>query len=100
MRAVRESGGVFEEVSDEEILNGQRELARNEGIGVEPASAAAYAGLRKLVDEGIIGKDERVAVIATGHALKDPEVAASHPTPSFSVRPADVVTLVIGLISD
>jgi len=100
MRAVRESGGVFEEVSDEEILEGQRELARVEGIGVEPASAAAYAGLKKLVDMGIIGKDERVAVIATGHALKDPEVASSHPTPSLTVDVADVVAVVRELVSD
>ncbi len=100
MRAVRESGGVFEEVSDEEILNTQRELARAEGVGVEPASAAAYAGLKKLVDAGVIGEDERVAVIATGHALKDPEVASSHPTPSFTVDIAEVVAVVKGLVSD
>lgn len=100
MRAVTESGGVFEEVSDEEILQGQRELARVEGIGVEPASAAAYAGLKKLVDAGVIGKDERVAVIATGHALKDPEVASSHPTPSLMAGLADIAALVRALISE
>lgn len=100
MRAVRESGGVFEEVSDEEILEGQRELARAEGVGVEPASAAAYAGLRKLVSSGVIGRDEEVVVIATGHALKDPATASSHPTPSFAVDPADVVSVVRELVSD
>ena len=99
MKAVKESGGLFEEVTDEEILRAQRELARAEGIGVEPASAAAYAGLKKLVDAGVIGRDEKVAVIATGHALKDPETAFSHPTASLTVNVSDVVAVVKELIS-
>ncbi len=48
-------------------------LANKEGIGVEPASAASVAGLIKLRKMGVIGKDERVVCVVTGHLLKDPE---------------------------
>ncbi|MDY0130170.1 MAG: threonine synthase, partial [Methanosarcina vacuolata] len=44
-----------------------------EGIGVEPASAASVAGLKKLVDMGVISRDETVVCITTGHLLKDPQ---------------------------
>jgi len=56
-----------------------------EGLGVEPASASTIAGLRKLVEQGIIGGDERVVCIATGHMLKDPEEAIE-----VSERPVEV----------
>ncbi|MEM2915442.1 MAG: threonine synthase, partial [Candidatus Bathyarchaeia archaeon] len=48
---------------------------RKEGIFVEPASAASIAGLRKLTENGEIDHDESVVCIATGHGLKDPEIA-------------------------
>ncbi len=72
LNAIRESGGTAESVTDEEILAAQKDLARLEGIGVEPASAASVAGLKKLVDMGVIGRDETVVCITTGHLLKDP----------------------------
>jgi threonine synthase len=50
-------------------------LARIEGIFVEPASASSIAGLKKLVENGVINRDERVVCIATGHGLKDPDTA-------------------------
>ena len=50
-------------------------LARIEGIFVEPASASSIAGLKKLVKNGIINRDERVVCITTGHGLKDPDTA-------------------------
>jgi threonine synthase len=42
---------------------------------VEPASASSIAGLKKLIENGIINKDERVVCVTTGHGLKDPDVA-------------------------
>ncbi|MEM4462363.1 MAG: pyridoxal-phosphate dependent enzyme, partial [Candidatus Bathyarchaeia archaeon] len=60
--------------SDEEILDAQKLIARREGIFVEPASAASIAGLRRLVDDGVIDRDELTVCIATGHGLKDPEI--------------------------
>ena len=71
LRAIRESGGTADSVTDEEILAAQKDLARLEGIGVEPASAASVAGLRKLVKMGMINIDETVVCITTGHLLKD-----------------------------
>ncbi len=73
LSAIRQSGGTAESVTDEEILAAQKDLARLEGIGVEPASAASVAGLKKLVDMGVIGRDETVVCITTGHLLKDPQ---------------------------
>ncbi|GAY25485.1 threonine synthase [Desulfurococcaceae archaeon AG1] len=71
-KAVRESKGFFLSVDDTDILASQRMLAKLEGVGCEPASAASLAGLIKLVDEGIIDKDQRIVIILTGHSLKDP----------------------------
>ncbi|NYT00692.1 MAG: threonine synthase [Methanocellales archaeon] len=73
LRAIYDSKGTAEKVSDEEIIEAQKSLARLEGIGVEPASAASIAGLKKLVEKGVIQPDERVVCITTGHLLKDPE---------------------------
>ena len=69
------------------IYNAQKYLARTEGIGVEPASAASIAGLKKLVENGDVDKGERVVCIVTGHVLKDPNVAidaCEDPTPVSS----------------
>ncbi len=74
VKAIRESGGLAEAVSDREILEAQRLLARREGIFVEPASAASIAGLIKLTKMGLIKQDEEVVCIATGHGLKDPDI--------------------------
>jgi len=75
VNAIRESHGTAETVTDEEILDAQKMLARIEGIFVEPASASSIAGLKKLVKNGVIDRDERVVCIATGHGLKDPDTA-------------------------
>lgn len=75
MRAIKESNGTAETVTDDEILAAQKYLARNEGIGVEPASAASIAGLKKLVELGEIDKGERIVCVVTGHVLKDPNIA-------------------------
>ncbi len=73
LNAIRKSGGTAETVTDDEILATQKMLASWEGIGVEPASAASVAGMIKLRNMGVIGKDERVVCVTTGHLLKDPE---------------------------
>lgn len=75
LRARDESGGLFAAVSDAEILAAQRLLAREEGIAVEPASAASVAGLLKLGREGFFQKPAQVVAVVTGHGLKDPEAA-------------------------
>ncbi|MDT8357215.1 MAG: threonine synthase [Methanomicrobiaceae archaeon] len=77
LTAIRATSGTAEWVTDEEILAMQRELARKEGIGVEPASAASIAGVKKLVETGVIEKDEVVVCVVTGHLLKDPETVVN-----------------------
>jgi threonine synthase len=71
VRAVRETGGAYLTVSDDEILAAIPELARGEALFVEPAASAAYAGLKKAVAQGLIKADERVVVMLTGNGLKD-----------------------------
>jgi threonine synthase len=70
-----ESGGLIEAVSDEEILSAQRLLAEEEGIFVEPASAASLAGVLKKQREGFFRGHETVVCVLTGHGLKDPDIA-------------------------
>ena len=71
---IRNTGGTAVAVSDPEISAAQRHLA-SEGVGVEPASAASLAGLKKLRRSGVVDDDERVVCLTTGHLLKDPEAA-------------------------
>jgi threonine synthase len=85
VNAIHESNGTAETVTDEEILDAQKILARIEGIFVEPASASSIAGLKKLVKNGVISKDERVVCITTGHGLKDPDTAVK-----MSEKPVEV----------
>jgi len=75
IRAIRNSKGTAESVTDEEIIDAQKMLARLEGIGVEPASASTVAGLKKLVGMGVIDRNEKVVCVTTGNLLKDPEEA-------------------------
>ena len=72
-----ESGGVIDMVSDDEILDAYRLLASREGIFCEPASAASFAGLVKLVRGGLDLARQRVVCIFTGTGLKDPDLAIS-----------------------
>lgn len=85
LKAIRESGGTAESVTDDEIVQAQKMLARSEGLGVEPASASSIAGLRKLVDEGRVYKDEEVVCVVTGHILKDPQEAMEVSEPPIEV---------------
>lgn len=75
LRAVRESFGEMITVTDDEILSAIPELARSTGVFGEPAGVTGFAGFRKMAEQGLIGKNERVAVIVTGNGLKDIEGA-------------------------
>jgi len=77
LRALELMNGVVRQVSDEEILD-HRALVGRFGFGCEPASAAAVAGLHQLVREQIIGRDERVVCVLTGHQLKDAETIVGY----------------------
>jgi len=71
LRAVRDTGGAFIRVDDEEILAAIPDLAQGCGVFAEPAAAAAYAGLVKAVKQELADPDDRVVVMATGSGLKD-----------------------------
>lgn len=84
-RAVRESGGTWALVSDDEIRSAMRLLARTSGVFGEPAAAAALAGLEKAVRDGVVERDARVVVMVTGSGLKDIKNAVE-----AAGRPAEV----------
>ena len=62
-------GGVMESVSDAEAFAAMRALAKSEGMAVEPATSVAFAGLEKLIRNGMINGDEKVVVNCTGHTF-------------------------------
>jgi len=74
---VKASGGTVLAVGDDEIADA-RAIVGRDGIGCEPASAASLAGLRRLRADGTIGRDADVALILTGHVLKDGVYAAAY----------------------
>lgn len=74
--AITDSGGHVVEVSDEQAWGAQRILARNEGLFVEPAGAAALAGVLADLDENRISADDDAVVILSGAGLKDAAAAA------------------------
>ncbi len=75
LRAVRQSKGQFVTVSDAEILDAMRVLARGAGVFGEPAGVTGFAGLQKLLAQGRIRPDERIVVLVTGNGLKDVQSA-------------------------
>jgi threonine synthase len=77
VKAVKESKGTVESVSDKEILDAQKLLAEKEGLFVEPASAASIAGLLKLSEKEYFDIDEKIVCIATGSGLKDPDIVVN-----------------------
>jgi threonine synthase len=82
--AKKESGGLIEAVSDAQILSAYKFLAREEGVFVEPASAASVAGLFMLKKRGFFKrtakkkKDITITCTLTGHGLKDPQIAVKN----------------------
>lgn len=78
-----QSGGRIDSVTDKEILEAYRLLARFEAVFVEPASAASVAGLVKAARQGAVPSGSTVVCTVTGNGLKDPEWAiAGAPAPA------------------
>ena len=88
LNAVRESGGTMVAVADEAILEAMRELGRTSGIFGEPAGVAGTAGLKVLVEKGVIGADEKVVSIVTGNGLKDVQNAIKAVGEPIKVEPS------------
>lgn len=75
VNAAKESNGVIDEVTDEEILAAYRKIASTEGVFAEPGSCASIAGVYKKVQQGEIPAGSTVVAILTGNGLKDPDTA-------------------------
>lgn len=94
VRAIRDTNGVVTTVSDAEILEAKA-VVDGAGLGCEPASAAAVAGTRRLVGEGVVDPGARVVAVLTGHLLKDPEAITRYhqelePRPARANRPVEI----------
>jgi len=92
-----ESGGLIDMVTDEEILETYKLMARLEGVFCEPASAASVAGVRKLAAAGYFQEPATVVCILTGHGLKDPDRAIKMAIQPETVPPTmDALLKVLG----
>jgi threonine synthase len=92
LRRLNQYGGIAEEASDNEIVEGILTLAKTEGIFTEPAGGVAIAVLKKLIDDGFIQRDEKVVCYITGNGLKSTEAIMSA-LPKFDVVKPDVQTV-------
>ena len=98
LEAMKDSRGWIDIVTDEEILRAYRLLAREEGIFMEPASAATVAGLIKLVKAGRFEPGSTLVLTLTGHGLKDPDTALESASRPTAVPPrVDAVLAQLGL---
>jgi threonine synthase len=94
VKTIRLTNGVVTAVSDAEILEAKAVVDAS-GVGCEPASAASVAGVRQLVERGIIEPGQRVVAVLTGHLLKDPGILLQYhrdtdPPPSRANRPVEI----------
>ena len=95
-QAVAESGGGLDAVTDRQIMAAYRLLAREEGVFVEMASAAAVAGLLALAGRGALPRGGLVVATLTGKGLKDPDWAVAGAPPPRRV-PADAAAAAAAL---
>ncbi len=85
--AVRQTGGGLAAVSDDEVVEGIRLLARTEGIFAETAGGVTIASLQRLAEEGVVGRDERVVVYITGLGLKTLDAVEPVVGPTATIDP-------------
>jgi threonine synthase len=98
LQARDDSGGLIDKVTDRQILSAYRLLAAQEGVFVEPASAASAAGLLKAAEEGLVDPGQRIVLTVTGNGLKDPDWAvAGAPQPVVVPVDADAAAERLGL---
>lgn len=94
VQAILENNGLVLSATDEEILAAKVVIDAT-GVGCEPASAASVAGVRQLVQQGVIRSSDRVVAVLTGHVLKDPGILArihqeTEPPPAGANRPIEI----------
>ncbi|MFQ5682325.1 MAG: threonine synthase [Candidatus Binatia bacterium] len=86
LKAIQESGGWGESVSDEEIIDGIKLLAQTEGIFTEPAGGTEVACAKKLIQNGRIPRDESIVISITGNGYKTIEVVAQSVDRPFTIK--------------
>ncbi len=86
-QVVKETGGYGEDVSDDEIIEGIKLLAKTEGIFAETAGGVTIATAKKLIEQGRIGKNETTVVCITGNGLKTQEALAGRTAEVHHIRP-------------
>ncbi|MBI1736783.1 MAG: threonine synthase [Candidatus Rokubacteria bacterium] len=87
-RTAKETGGAGEHATDEEIVDGMRLLARTEGIFAETAGGVTVAATRKLVEAGVIPRDESIVICVTGAGLKTPDALRDRLAADVTIRPS------------
>lgn len=87
VQAVNETGGYGEDVSDEEIIECIKLLAKTEGIFAETAGGVTLACTRKLIETGKIGRDETTVICITGNGLKTQEALIGHTASPHYIKP-------------
>ncbi|MGI5164755.1 threonine synthase [Spirillospora sp. CA-253888] len=93
-----ESGGAIDSVTDRQILAAYRMLAAEEGVFVEPASAASVAGLLQASEQGLVERGSKIVCTVTGNGLKDPDWAISGaPAPTTVKVDAHAAASALGL---
>ena len=87
VRAVAHTGGTYITVSDDDILDAMRVLARQAAVFSEPAGATAYAGLFKAIKNKLVERDETIVVLITGNGLKDVKSAIKAAGQPMKIEP-------------
>ncbi len=85
--AMRESGGTGETVTDQEIIDGIKLLASTEGIFTETAGGVTVAAAKKLIENGVIPKNESCVICITGNGLKTQEAVSDHIGKPYRIKP-------------
>ena len=98
LKTMEESGGVSCSVSDDEVIEGMKLLARTEGIFAETAGGVVIAGLRRLADRGIISKNDYTVAFITGCGLKTQEAVMGHLDDAITIK-ATVASFEEGIAS-
>ncbi len=88
LEAIRRSGGSCGAVTDDEILDGIKLLARTEGIFAETAGGVTIATLAKLAAAGEVRRDECVVALVTGHGLKTVQALSGTVGPTVTINPS------------
>jgi threonine synthase len=86
-QVVKETGGYGEDVSDDEIIEGIKLLAKTEGIFAETAGGVTIATAKKLIEQGRIGRNETTVVCITGNGLKTQEALAGRTAEVHHIKP-------------